>query len=135
CTATNTTGSWPRTASAWAGAAASSSRRSRIRPIITSSASSRWGPSSRNRLTMTLQPDPAEHLAEDEEGSLMATPTTPSTVMMKGEQTAGQRDLNVARWAGAFGVAAFVVFLVATPLYFVGESQPARTDDIGRFSH
>ena len=38
-------------------------------------------------------------------------------------------DLQVRRWAGAFGVAGFVVFLVATPLYFVGPSQPARTED------
>jgi hypothetical protein len=38
-------------------------------------------------------------------------------------------DLKVRRWTGAFGVAAFVVFLAATPLYFIGPSQPARTED------
>jgi hypothetical protein len=31
---------------------------------------------------------------------------------------------NVARWAGAFGLASVVVFLLATPLYFIGPAQP-----------
>jgi hypothetical protein len=36
---------------------------------------------------------------------------------------------NVARWSGVFGLAALAVFLVATPLYFIGPSQPARSED------
>ena len=32
---------------------------------------------------------------------------------------------NVVRWTGAFGLAALVVFLLATPLYFIGPAQPA----------
>lgn len=36
---------------------------------------------------------------------------------------------NVARWSGLFGLAALAVFLVATPLYFIGPSQPARSED------
>jgi len=36
-------------------------------------------------------------------------------------------DVQVARWAGAFGVAGLVVFLVALPLYFVGPPRPCRT--------
>ena len=38
---------------------------------------------------------------------------------------------NVGRWAGAFGLAALGVFLVATPLYFIGPAQPAGTTDGG----
>lgn len=38
---------------------------------------------------------------------------------------------NVARWAGAFGLAALAVFLVATPLYFIGPAQPTGTVDGG----
>jgi hypothetical protein len=38
---------------------------------------------------------------------------------------------NVARWAGAFGLAALVVFLLATPLYFIGPAQPAGATDGG----
>jgi hypothetical protein len=38
---------------------------------------------------------------------------------------------NVARWAGAFGLAGLVVFLVATPLYFIGPAQPAGATDGG----
>jgi hypothetical protein len=38
-------------------------------------------------------------------------------------------DLKVRRLTGAFGLAGFVVFLAATPLYFIGPSQPARTED------
>lgn len=41
-------------------------------------------------------------------------------------------DMKVRRWVGAFGLAGFVVFLAATPLYFVGPSQPARTEDAAR---
>ncbi len=42
-------------------------------------------------------------------------------------------DLTVRRWAGAFGVAGFVVFLVALPLYFGGMTN-APLDDAERFS-
>lgn len=42
-------------------------------------------------------------------------------------------DLTVRRWAGAFGVAGFVVFLVALPLYFVGMTD-APLEDAERFS-
>ena len=38
---------------------------------------------------------------------------------------------NVARWAGGFGLAAVVVFLLATPLYFIGPAQPAGSTDGG----
>jgi hypothetical protein len=38
---------------------------------------------------------------------------------------------NVARWTGAFGLAALVVFLLATPLYFIGPAQPAGATDGG----
>ena len=36
---------------------------------------------------------------------------------------------NVVRWTGAVGLAALVVFLLATPLYFVGPAQPAGSTD------
>lgn len=36
---------------------------------------------------------------------------------------------NVARLAGAFGLAALVVFLLATPLYFIGPAQPSGATD------
>jgi hypothetical protein len=36
---------------------------------------------------------------------------------------------NVVRWTGAFGLAALVVFLLATPLYFIGPAQPAGSTD------
>jgi len=39
----------------------------------------------------------------------------------------------VRRWAGAFGVAGFVVFLVALPLYFIGMTD-APLEDAERFS-
>jgi hypothetical protein len=42
-------------------------------------------------------------------------------------------DLTVRRWAGAFGVAGFVVFLVALPLYFSGMTN-APLEDAERFS-
>lgn len=64
----------------------------------------------------------------------MATVTTPNAVTTKGEQAVGKRDLNVVRWAGAFGVAGFVVFLVALPLYFVGPQPAARLEDTVQFS-
>ena len=43
-------------------------------------------------------------------------------------------DLKVRRWAGAFGLAGFVVFLVALPLYFVGPQPAARLEDTIQFS-
>jgi len=43
-------------------------------------------------------------------------------------------DQNVRRWAGAFGVAGFVVFLIALPLYFVGAQPVARLEDTVAFS-
>jgi hypothetical protein len=42
-------------------------------------------------------------------------------------------DLTVRRWAGAFGVGSFVVFLVALPLYFGGMTN-APLEDAARFS-
>jgi hypothetical protein len=42
--------------------------------------------------------------------------------------------LNVARWAGGFGVAGFVVFLVALPLYFVGPQPIPRLEDTVQLS-
>ncbi len=39
---------------------------------------------------------------------------------------------QVSRWAGAFGLAGFVVFLVALPLYFGGTAAPL--EDTARFS-
>lgn len=42
-------------------------------------------------------------------------------------------DLQVSRWAGAFGVAAFVVVLVALPTYFGGFTG-AIPEDTARFS-
>jgi hypothetical protein len=41
-------------------------------------------------------------------------------------------DLKVRRWAGAFRLAGFVVFLVALPLYFVGVGPGARLEDTAR---
>ena len=43
-------------------------------------------------------------------------------------------DLKVRRWAGAFGVAGFVLFLVALPLYFIGLQPVARLEDTVQFS-
>lgn len=42
-------------------------------------------------------------------------------------------DLQVLRYAGASGIASFVVFLVALPLYFVGTGAPV--EDTARFNH
>jgi hypothetical protein len=42
-------------------------------------------------------------------------------------------DQQVARWAGAFGVSGFVVFLIAMPLYFGGTAAPVQ--DTGRYSN
>jgi hypothetical protein len=43
-------------------------------------------------------------------------------------------DLKVRHWAGAFGVASFVVFLFALPLYFLGPQPIARLQDTVQFS-
>ena len=42
-------------------------------------------------------------------------------------------DQKVRRWAGSFGVAGFVVFLLALPTYFVPGSVP-RLEDAEQFS-
>jgi hypothetical protein len=42
-------------------------------------------------------------------------------------------DLKIRRWTGAFGVAGFVVFLAALPLYFVGPQPMARLEDAIQF--
>ena len=42
-------------------------------------------------------------------------------------------DLKVRRWASSFGLAGFVVFLVALPLYFVGVGSGARLEDAVQF--
>lgn len=43
-------------------------------------------------------------------------------------------DGTVRRLTGAFGVAGFVVFLVALPLYFVGSQATAQLEDTVQFS-
>lgn len=43
-------------------------------------------------------------------------------------------ELKVRRWAGAFGVAGFIVFLAALPLYFLGPQPTARLEDMVQFS-
>jgi hypothetical protein len=43
-------------------------------------------------------------------------------------------DLKMRRLTGAFGVAGFVVFLVALPLYFLGPQPVARLEDTVQFS-
>ncbi len=43
-------------------------------------------------------------------------------------------NLNVRRWTGAFGVAGFVLFLIALPLYFLGPQPIARLEDTVQFS-
>jgi hypothetical protein len=43
-------------------------------------------------------------------------------------------DLKVRRWAGGFGVAAFIVFLAALPLYFIGVGPAAPLEDTAQFS-
>jgi hypothetical protein len=37
-------------------------------------------------------------------------------------------DLKVRRWAGGFGVAGFVVFLAALPLYYLAGPEPLIQD-------
>jgi hypothetical protein len=43
-------------------------------------------------------------------------------------------DLKVRYWAGGFGVAAFIVFIIAIPLYFLGVGPGAVLDDTVKFS-
>jgi hypothetical protein len=43
-------------------------------------------------------------------------------------------DLKVRRWAGGFGVAGFIVFLVALPLYFIGVGPAAPLENTAQFS-
>jgi hypothetical protein len=43
-------------------------------------------------------------------------------------------DLKVRRWAGGFGVAGFIVFLAALPLYFMGIGPAAPLEDTVQFS-
>jgi hypothetical protein len=43
-------------------------------------------------------------------------------------------DRRVRRWAGWFGLGAFLVFLVALPLYFIGVGPPARLQDTAQYS-
>ena len=43
-------------------------------------------------------------------------------------------DLKVRRWAGGFGVAGFLVFLAALPLYFMGVGPAAALEDTAQFS-
>lgn len=42
--------------------------------------------------------------------------------------------LNMRRWTGAFGVASFVMFLLALPLYFLGPQPITRLQDTVQFS-
>jgi hypothetical protein len=50
------------------------------------------------------------------------------------EEVISINNLVVRRWAGGFGVAGFIVFLVALPLYFVGVGPAARLEDTAQFS-
>jgi len=43
-------------------------------------------------------------------------------------------DLKVRHWAGGFGVAAFIVFIIAMPLYFIGVGPGAALEDTVKFS-
>ena len=43
-------------------------------------------------------------------------------------------DLKVRRWAGGFGVAAFIVSIIAMPLYFIGVGAGAALEDTVKFS-
>ena len=43
-------------------------------------------------------------------------------------------DLKVRRWAGGFGVAGFIVFLAALPLYFMGVGPAAPLEETAQFS-
>ena len=43
-------------------------------------------------------------------------------------------DQTIRRWAGGFGIAGFVVFLAALPLYFVGVGPGAPLENTAQFS-
>jgi len=43
-------------------------------------------------------------------------------------------DKKIRRWAGGFGIAGFVVFLAALPLYFVGVGPGAPLENTAQFS-
>jgi len=45
------------------------------------------------------------------------------------------QDLKVRRWAGGFGVAGFIVFILALPLYFLGVGPGAPLEDAAAFSN
>jgi hypothetical protein len=57
-----------------------------------------------------------------------------AAVMSKSAQGPDSVDRRVRRWAGWFGVAGFVVFLVALPLYFIGVGPAARLEDTAQYS-
>ncbi|MGA2514078.1 MAG: hypothetical protein ABSG37_10725 [Candidatus Limnocylindrales bacterium] len=44
------------------------------------------------------------------------------------------REAQVRRWTGVVGVAGFVVFLVALPLYFLGPQPMGRLEDSAQFA-
>ena len=44
-------------------------------------------------------------------------------------------DQKIRRWAGGFGIAGFVVFLAALPLYFVGVGPGAPLESTAQFSN
>lgn len=52
----------------------------------------------------------------------------------QGKEAFVMNDQKIRRWAGSFGVAGFVVFLVALPLYFIGVGPGARLEDTAQFS-
>jgi hypothetical protein len=55
-------------------------------------------------------------------------------ITSKSGQGSDSLDLRVRRWAGWFGVGAFVVFLVALPLYFIGVGPAAPLADTAQYS-
>lgn len=64
----------------------------------------------------------------------MATLAGRGAVASKSGRGSDSLDRSVRRWAGWFGVGAFVVFLVALPLYFVGVGPAARLEDTAQYS-
>jgi hypothetical protein len=60
-------------------------------------------------------------------------PTAPSEITKRGRWAEQKgfslvNDAKVRRWAGAFGVAGFVVFLAALPLYYLAGPEPRIED-------
>ena len=43
-------------------------------------------------------------------------------------------DQKIRHWAGGFGIAGFVVFLAALPLYFVGVGPGAPLENAAQFT-